>query len=55
MLFKKDGGKKPNAVRLGMRVAPPTSDLKTTGKTYKVTLGGSKSAARTALESAGLM
>ena len=29
--------------------------LKTTGKTYKVTLGGSKSAARQALESAGLM
>ncbi|MEZ5119460.1 MAG: hypothetical protein R2686_06085 [Candidatus Nanopelagicales bacterium] len=29
--------------------------LKTTGKTYKVTLGGSKSAAREALESAGLM
>jgi hypothetical protein len=29
--------------------------LKTTGKTYKVTLGGSMSAAREALESAGLM
>jgi hypothetical protein len=29
--------------------------LKTTGKTYKITLGGSKAAAREALESAGLM
>jgi hypothetical protein len=29
--------------------------LKTTGKTYKLTLGGSKAAARAALESAGLM
>lgn len=29
--------------------------LKTTGKTYKVTLGGSKAAAREALGSAGLM
>ncbi len=29
--------------------------LKTTGKTYKITLGGSKAAARNALESAGLM
>ncbi len=29
--------------------------LKTTGKTYKITLGGSKAAARQALESAGLM
>ena len=26
MLFKKDGRKKPNAVRLGMRVAPPGSN-----------------------------
>lgn len=29
--------------------------LKANGKTYKVALGGSKSAARKALESAGLM
>lgn len=29
--------------------------LKTTGKTYKIVLSGSKSAARTALEAAGLM
>jgi hypothetical protein len=29
--------------------------LKTTGKTYKITLGGSKVAAREALESAGLL